>query len=148
MQSYLGRMSSTALPRSSNSRLRPNATSASPPTLATGANSGVIMTMNMAGTTGGGGDVASAATSTVPSGFALGSSIRGNTLTISSSEMGSLTRGPIGQGGSRRTSVRLAVTGGVSSVAGTADSRTDLGGTVGGGRAGRPLPGGANGRAG
>src|SRR2546422_10876735 len=96
MQSYLGRMSSTALPRSSNSRLRPNATSASPPTLATGANYGVIMTMNMAGTTGGGGDVASAATSTVPSGFALGSSIRGHTLTIYSSEIAWMARGHFG----------------------------------------------------
>src|SRR6185369_14354103 len=55
MQSYLGRMISTALPRSSNSRLSPYTTSANPPTLATGASSGVIITTNIAGLAGAGG---------------------------------------------------------------------------------------------
>src|SRR5437762_754993 len=55
MQSYLGRKTSTALPRSSSSRLSPYTTSAKPPTLAAGASSGVIITTNMAGMDGAGG---------------------------------------------------------------------------------------------
>ena len=45
MQSYFGSMISTAWPRISSSRLRPNTTSARPPTLATGAHSDAIITM-------------------------------------------------------------------------------------------------------
>ena len=48
MQSYFGRMISTAWPLTSSSRLRPNTTSASPPTLATGASSAETITMYMA----------------------------------------------------------------------------------------------------
>ena len=47
MQSYFGRMISTALPRSSSSRLSPPTTSPSPPTFATGVSSGVSMTTNI-----------------------------------------------------------------------------------------------------
>ena len=48
MQSYFGRMISTEWPRISSSRLSPNTTSASPPTLATGASSADTITMYMA----------------------------------------------------------------------------------------------------
>src|SRR6267142_1896739 len=44
MQSYLGRMISTALPRSSSSRLSPKTTSPRPPAWATGAHSGATIT--------------------------------------------------------------------------------------------------------
>src|SRR5664279_5143410 len=48
MQSYLGRMMSTAWPRVSNSRLRPKTTSPNPPACATGAHSEATITMNTA----------------------------------------------------------------------------------------------------
>src|SRR5512132_1718069 len=48
MQSYFGRMISTAWPRISSSRLSPKTTSASPPTLATGASSAETIAMYMA----------------------------------------------------------------------------------------------------
>src|SRR5512147_1343306 len=48
MQSYFGRMISTAWPRTSSSRVKPKTTSASPPTLATEASSAEIITMYMA----------------------------------------------------------------------------------------------------
>lgn len=88
MQSYLGRMISTALPRSSNSRLNPKTTSARPPTLATGANSGAIITINMAGMNRAGGGGASCAPSSFffasGSGFAFSS----GASQIASSEIG------------------------------------------------------------
>src|SRR5450755_3720894 len=46
MQSYLGRMMSTAWPRFSSSRLRPKMTSPNPPACATGAHSVATITMN------------------------------------------------------------------------------------------------------
>src|ERR1035441_7874201 len=48
MQSYLGRMMSTAWPRFSSSRLRPKTTSPNPPACATGAHSEATITMNTA----------------------------------------------------------------------------------------------------
>jgi hypothetical protein len=48
MQSYLGRMISTAWPRFSSSRLRPKTTSPNPPACATGAHSEATITMNTA----------------------------------------------------------------------------------------------------
>src|SRR5450631_1492413 len=48
MQSYLGRMMSTAWPRVSNSRLRPKTTSPNPPACATGAHSEATITTNTA----------------------------------------------------------------------------------------------------
>ena len=44
MLAYLGRMISTAFPRSSSSRLRPDTISPSPPALAAGAHSGATIT--------------------------------------------------------------------------------------------------------
>src|ERR1035441_8439826 len=61
MQSYLGRMISTALPRISNSRASPYTTSARPPTLGTGVSPHAINTTNMAGMAGRGGGAASRA---------------------------------------------------------------------------------------
>ena len=82
MQSYLGRMISTALPRSSSSRASPKVTSPSPPTLATGASSGVIITTNI-GLTGRGGAVGGGALST----FGSGSLSTGSFFTICASEI-------------------------------------------------------------
>ena len=44
MLAYFGKMTSTACPRSSNSRLRPETISPSPPALAAGAHSGATIT--------------------------------------------------------------------------------------------------------
>src|SRR5438477_7447475 len=88
MQSYLGKMTSTALPRSSNSRLSPYTTSARPPTLAAGASSGAMITIDMAGMDGAGAGGASTTDSSFFTRSAAGSLIPANPRTISSSEIG------------------------------------------------------------
>src|SRR5216117_785559 len=90
MQSYLGKMTSTALPRSSNSRLSPYTTSARPPTLAAGASSGAMITINIAGMDGAYGGGASTTDSSFFTRSAPGSLIRASPRTISSSEIGTV----------------------------------------------------------